>query len=163
MIYNLFTTVNWKKALLIIPVLLMSLFSSQAQSQMAKDSILVKGVIVSGKNIPLSNITISVEGSQQLPVVTNDAGEFSIKSSVGDNWLIISPVSDFKTKRVFLNKRNQLKIYLTSNDLSSGDDPLNILSQKLIKKDIVSSYFDVKTTDSYKTGAVSIDEFMQGK
>lgn len=163
MIYNLFTTVNRKKALLIIPVLLMSLFSSQAQSQMAKDSILVKGVIVSGKNIPVSNITISVEGSQQLPVVTNDAGEFSIKSSVGDNWLIISPVSDFKTKRVFLNNRNQLKIYLTSNDLWSGDDQLNILSQKLVKKDIVSSYFDVKTSDSYKTGAVSIDEFMQGK
>lgn len=163
MIYNLFTTVNWEKALLIIPVLLMSLFSSQAQGQLAKDSILVKGVIVSGKNIPLSNITISVEGSQQLPVVTNDAGEFSIKSSVGDNWLIISPVSDFKTKRVFLNNRNQLKIYLTSNDLWSGDDPLNILSQKLIKKDVVSSYFDVKTSDSYKTGAVSIDEFMQGK
>jgi len=163
MIYNLFTTVNWKKALLIIPVLLMSLFSSQAQSQMAKDSILVKGVIVSGKNIPLSNITISVEGSQQLPVITNDAGEFSIKSSVGDNWLIISPASDFKTKRVFLNERDQLKIYLTSNDLSSGDDPLNILSQKLIKKDIVSSYFDVNTSDISKTGAVSIDEFMQGK
>jgi len=163
MIYNLFTTVNWKKALLIIPVLLMSLFSSQAQLQMAKDSILVKGVIVSGKNIPLSNITISVEGSQQLPVVTNDAGEFSIKSSVGDNWLIISPAIDFKTKRVFLNERDQLKIYLTSNDLSSGDDQLNILSQKLNKKDIVSSYFDVKTSDLSKSGAVSIDEFMQGK
>lgn len=163
MIYNPFTTANRKKAMLVVPVLLLSLFISQAQSQMAKDSILVKGVVVSEKNTPLSNITISVEGSRQQPVVTNEAGEFSIKSNAGDNWLLISPASDFKTKRIFLNNRDLLKVYLTSTDLSSGDDPLNILSQRLLKKDIVSSYFDVKSLDSYKTGAVSIDEFMQGK
>ena len=163
MIKNLFTTANWKSTALIFPVLLLSLFSSMAQSQMANDSILVKGVIVSGTNIPLSNITISIEGSYQMPAVTNEAGEFTIKSSGGNNWLIISPVSDYKTKRVFLNKRQDLKVYLTANDLSSGDDPLTILSQKRINKDIVSSYFDLKSTDIYKTNAFSVDEFMQGK
>lgn len=163
MIKNLFTTANWKRAALIVPVLLLSLFSSRAQSQMAKDSILVKGVIVSGTNTPLSNITVSIEGSYQLPAVTNEAGEFSIKSSSGNNWLIISPVSDYKVKRVFLNNRKDLKVFLTSNDLSSGDDPLMILSQKIIKKDIVPSYFDLNPTDNYKTGALSIDEYMQGK
>ncbi len=163
MINNPFTTANWKKAVLIVPVLLLSLLSSQAQSQMANDSILVKGVIVSGTNTPLSNITISIEGSSQMPAVTNDAGEFSIKSAAADNWLIISPVSDYKTRRVFLNNRNELKVYLTDLDVSAGDDPLIILSQKLIKKDIVSSYFDLKTSDNHTTGAFSIDEYMQGK
>lgn len=163
MIKNLFTDANWKKAALVIPVLLLSLFSSQAQSTMAKDSILVKGVIVSGTNTPLSNITISIEGSGQMPAVSNEAGEFSIKSSAGNNWLIISPVSDYKTKRVFLNNRHDLKVYLTANDLSAGDDPMTILSQQIIKKDVVSSYFDMKSTDVYKTGANSINEFMQGR
>jgi len=163
MINNLFTAANWKKAVLIVPVLLLSLLSSQAQDQMAKDSILVKGVVVSGSNAPLSNITINIEGSRQLPAVTNEAGEFTIKSSAGDNWFIFSPVSDYKTKRVFLNNRKELKVYLTAKDLSSGDDPLTILSQRTIKKDIVSSYFDLNASESYKTGAFSIDEFMQGK
>lgn len=163
MINNLFTIAPWKKAFLIVPVLLISYFSSQAQSNIAQDSILVKGVVVSGTNTPLSNITISIEGSGQLPAVTNDAGEFSIKSSSGDNWITISPVSDFKTKRIFLNNRNSLKVYLTDNDLSSGDDALSILSQKRIKKDMVSSYSDLKTDGSYKSSAFSIDEFMQGK
>lgn len=163
MIKNLFTDANWKKAALIVPVLLLSLFSTQAQSPMATDSILVKGVVVSGTNTPLSNITISIEGSRQMPAVTNEAGEFTIKSSAGNNWLIISPVSDFKTKRVFLNNRSQLKVYLTANDISGGDDPLTILSQRMIKKDIISSYADMNSSDLYKTGAYSVNEFMQGR
>jgi len=163
MINNLFTIAPLKRALLIAAVFLLSIFSSQAQNELAKDSILVKGVIVSGTNTPLSNITISVEGSRQLPVVTNDAGEFSIKSNSGNNWLIISPVSDFKTQRIFLNNRNNLKIYLTDNDLSAGDDPLTILSQKIVKKDIVSSYFELNASGSNKTGAMFIDEYMQGR
>ncbi|HET6558370.1 MAG TPA: SusC/RagA family TonB-linked outer membrane protein [Prolixibacteraceae bacterium] len=163
MIKNLFTDANWKRAALIVPVLLLSLFSTQAQSPMATDSILVKGVVVSGTNTPLSNITISIEGSRQMPAVTNEAGEFTIKSSAGDNWLIISPVSDFKTKRVFLNNRNQLKVFLTANDLAGGDDPLTILNQRMIKKDIISSYADMNSSDLYKTGAYSVNEFMQGR
>jgi len=163
MINNLFTNAPWKKAALIVPVLLMSYFSSQAQNTQVQDSLVLKGVIVSGTNKPLSNITISIEGSRQLPVVTNDAGEFTIKSSSGENWIIISPVSDYKTKRVFLNNRNEIKVFLTDNDLASGDDPLTILSQKKIKKDMLPAYSDLKTAGSYRSSAFSIDEYMQGK
>ena len=163
MINNLFTSANWKKAALVVPVLLLSIWSSQAQGPIGNDSILVKGVVVSGTNTPLSNITISIEGSGQLPAVTNDAGEFSIKSAKSNNWLIFSPVSDFKTKRVFLGNRKELKVYLTANDLSSGDDPLTVLSQQRIKKDIVSAFVDLNAKENYKTSAFSIDEFMQGK
>lgn len=162
MINNLFTIAPWKKAVLIVPVLLAG-YLSQAQNNAAQDSILVKGVVVSGTNAPLSNITISIEGSRQLPVVTNEAGEFSIKSSSGDNWIIISPLSDYKTKRVFLNSRNSLRVYLTDADLAAGDDQLTVLSQKRIKKDMVSSYFDLKTAGNYKTSAMSVDDYMQGK
>jgi TonB-linked SusC/RagA family outer membrane protein len=163
MINNLFTLAPWKKAALIVPVLFVTLVSSQAQSKVAQDSILVKGVVVSGTNTPLSDITISIEGSMQLPVVTNSAGEFSIKSAAPDNWLIISPVSDYKTKRIFLNNRRELKVYLTANDLTSGDDPLNILSQRKIKKDIVPAYFETNADGSYRTSAFSVDEYLQGK
>jgi len=163
MINNLFTIAPLKKAVFIVSVLLLNFLSSQAQDKSVQDSILIKGVIVSGTNTPLPNITISIDGSRQLPVVTNDAGEFTIKSSTGNNWLIVSPVSDFKVRKVFLNNRNTLKIYLTDNDLAAGDDPLKILSQTFIKKDITSSYFDLNTGDNNKTPAISIDEFMQGK
>lgn len=163
MIHKLFTIAPLRRAVPVVSLLLISIFASQAQNDMAQDSILVKGVIVSGTNTPLSNITISIEGSRQMPVISNEAGEFSIKSSSGDNWIIISPVSDYKTKRVFLNNRSELRVYLTANDLSAGDDPVTILSQKRIKKDMVPSYFDLKSTGNYKTSAMSVSEFMQGK
>lgn len=163
MINKLFTLAPWRKAMLIVPVLLFGLYSSQAQPLAPGDSILVKGVIVSETNLPLSNITISIEGSGQMPVVTNDAGEFSIKSSSGDNWFVISPVSDFKTKRIFLNNRKELKVYLTPVDLAAGEDQLTILAQTRNKKDLVSSFFDLDPNGSYKTSALSIDEYLQGK
>ena len=163
MIYNLFTIALTKRVVLIVSVLLLSFFSSQAQGNKDQDSILVKGVVVSGTNTPLSNISISIEGSSQRQVITNEAGEFSIKSETGNNWLNVSPASDYKTKRVFLNGRDQIKIYLTSNDLLAGDDPLTILSQRRIKKDVVSSFYNLKAEESNKTSAISIDEFMQGR
>lgn len=163
MINNLFTVAPWKRVVLVVSVLLLAFYSSQAQDKLVQDSILVKGVVVSGTNAPQSNITISIEGSSQLPVVTNDAGEFTIKSSSGNNWLVISPVSDFKVRRIFLNNRNQLKIYLTDNDLAAGIDPLNILSQTILRKDMTASYFDLSTVDNNKTPAISIDEYLQGK
>lgn len=163
MINKLFTLAPCKKVALIIPVLLLSLYSSKAQTQMPADSIVVKGIVVSGTNVPLSNITISIEGSGQMPVVTNDAGEFTIKSGTGDNWLMVSPVNTYKNKRIFLNDRTELKIFLTSEDLASGDDQLTILAQTRYKKDMISSFYDLETTGSYKTSAMSIDEYMQGR
>jgi len=175
MINKLIPIGTWERAFLLIFVLIFSLSALQAQdlslqdtilvksNQPAKDSILVKGLIVSGTNAPLSNITVSIEGSAQLPVITNESGEFSIKAKAGDNWLIITPASDYKTKRVFVNNRSELTVFLTPNDLTAGDDQLTILSQKRNNKDMVASYFNLKTSDTYKTSAYSVDEYMQGK
>ncbi len=163
MINKLFTIAHCKKVALVIPVLLLSLYSSKAQNNTPADSIVVKGVVVSGTNAAVSNITISIEGSGQLPVVTNDAGEFTIKAASGNNWLIISPVNTYKNKRVFLNDRTNLKIFLTSEDLAAGDDQLTILAQTRYKKDMVSSFYDLEPTGSYKTSAMSVGEYMQGK
>lgn len=164
MINNPSTIATLKRVVLIVPVLLIGIITSFAgNNTTASDSILVKGVVVSGTNAPLSNITISIEGSREMPEVTNDAGEFSILTGPGDNWLIVSPVSDYKSKRIFLNKRDYIKIYMAQDDLTSGDDPLQILSQRKVRKDVVPSFFETKASGSYRTPAISIDEFLQGK
>jgi hypothetical protein len=64
MINQLFTVAPWRRAVFIVPVLLFSLFSLHAQEKLAQDSIIVKGVIFSGTNMPLSNIK-SVAGNYQ--------------------------------------------------------------------------------------------------
>ena len=160
---NLFCLKSLKRIALIAPVMMIGLFSSLSQAQTAQDSILVEGVVVSGTNIPLSNITVSIEGSTQSPVVTNKAGEFTIKSSSGNNWFIFSPVSDYKTKRVFLNNLDRMKVFLSANDISAGDDPVVIFSQKRNKNEMVAAYSELKINDIFTTTSFSIDEYMQGK
>ncbi|NOR73799.1 MAG: hypothetical protein GQ525_01435, partial [Draconibacterium sp.] len=82
----------------------------------AQDTLLVKGTIVNGSNQPVSNVSVGIEGSFDLPTVTNEVGEFTVKSISGSDWLNVSPTNEYKKKRVFLNNRSQLKIYLTRNE-----------------------------------------------
>ena len=64
----------------------------------------------------------------KFPVVTNDKGEFSLKAKTGDEWIVVSPPGDFKSKKLFLNGRSDLKIYVSSEDLLTGDDVFTILN-----------------------------------
>ena len=46
---------------------------------------LVRGVVRSGLDRPVPNVSVSVEGSSMLPVVTNDSGEFSLQAARGND------------------------------------------------------------------------------
>ena len=129
----------------------------------AQDTLLVKGVIVNGLNKPLANVSVGVEGSFELPSVTNEAGEFTVVAASGSDWLNISPSDEYQKKRVFLNNRTELKIYLTSLGIESGDDNLVLLSQDILKRDMVASYSSINSTAIKETPALSIDQFFQGR
>lgn len=129
----------------------------------AQDTLLVKGTIVNGSNQPVSNVSVGIEGSFDLPSVTDEFGEFTVKSHSGSNWLNVVPADKYKKKRVFLNNRLQLKIYLTRNEVESGDDNIRVLSQDILKRDMVSSFSSLNTNDIKQTPSLSIEQFMQGK
>jgi TonB-linked SusC/RagA family outer membrane protein len=130
---------------------------------LAQDTLLVRGVIVDGLNKPLANVSVGVEGSFELPAVTNEAGEFTIVAASGSDWLNISPSGDYKRKRIFLNNRTVLKIYLTSLGIDSGDDNLVLLSQDILKRDMVASFTSVNTTSIKETPSLSVNQYFQGK
>jgi TonB-linked SusC/RagA family outer membrane protein len=129
----------------------------------AQDTLLVKGIVVNGLNQPVPNVSVGVEGSFELPVVTNQAGEFTVSTLSGDVWLNVSPSEDYKKKRIFLNNRADLKIYLTSNSLESGDDELNVLSQTFLKRDMVASFSTINSNAIKQTPVLSVDQFFQGR
>jgi len=144
------------------PVLILIL-AAASLSVHARDSVLVRGTILSASHKPLANISVGIEGSYELPVLTDEAGRFTIKAKSGSDWLIISPAADFKKKRVFINQREKIQIFLTPEDLVSLDDQYSILSKTVYKKNIVSSYSDLKTNDIHFTPALSVDQYMQGR
>ena len=129
----------------------------------AQDSIYVRGVVVDGSNTGIPNVSVSIEGSNALPEITDIDGNFDFKVSSGNSWLIIAPPSGFKGKRVYLNNRTDLRIYLTPMDMVSGDDDLTVLSRQVLKRNIISSYSSLNTGTIHFSPALSLDQYMQGR
>lgn len=129
----------------------------------SQDSLRVKGIVVNGLNQPLANVSVGIEGSFELPAVTNEAGEFAIIALSGNDWINVSPSGDYKRKRVFLNNRTELKIYLTSIGVESGDDNLSVLSQDILRRDMVASFSSINATSVKETPVLSVNQFFQGR
>jgi TonB-linked SusC/RagA family outer membrane protein len=139
------------------------IFLSGTLHSLAQDTLQVKGMVLDAGKQPVSNVSVGVEGSFDMPVITNDKGEFSLKTTFPDAWLFLDPSSGYKQKRVFLNRRTELTIYLTAEDVVSGDDPVRILSQQLTRKDIISSLNTLKTDNIRLTSALTADQYLQGR
>ena len=150
--------VNFKKIAAVTGMLIFVISTVFAQ-----DTLLVKGVVVNGLNKPVSNVSVGIEGSFELPSVTNEAGEFTVMAFSGDEWLNVSPSDQYKKKRIFLNNRTELKIYLTSNDIESGDDNLSVLSQDILKRDMVASFSTINSSDIKETPVLTVNQFFQGR
>jgi TonB-linked SusC/RagA family outer membrane protein len=146
------------KAILLVLFMATFLVPSRAQ-----DTTTVKGVIYSPFNEPLPNVSVSISGSLQRPAVTNEAGEFTIVSGSGNDWLIISPTSGYKTKRVLLNHRQNIQVHLTPEDMQSGDDPEPVLSRPVLKKNMSGSFADVNLKEMYHSSAITVDQYLQGQ
>ena len=97
------------------------------------------------------------------PVFTDETGEFVIKSTSLNDWIILSPPSGFKTKRINLNGRDFIRVFLTPEELSSGDDPLKVLGGSIAKKNIIASFTPLNLNDIDKIKTESLDRYMQGR
>lgn len=139
-------------------VFVLGLFSVQAQ-----DTLSVSGKVLNSAGEPVSNVAIGIESSFQLPAVTDEAGEFTLQVVAGNVWLNVEPSGDYKSKRVYLGNRSELVIYLTSTDLSAGNDPISVLNQVRLKRNMISSFSVLNTDQIKKTPALTIDQFMQGR
>jgi TonB-linked SusC/RagA family outer membrane protein len=144
-------------------ILLSSFFLFHVISVRAQDTIIIKGVVLSTAKEPIPNVSISIEGSSSLPVVTDASGQFSLKTTSGEAWLVISPTGELKRKRIFINNREEITIYLTPGNLVSGNDQFSILTQQARNRDIISSYSELSTQEINKTQALSVDQYMQGQ
>ena len=96
----------------------------------AQDSIKVTGVVVNGDNTPLAGVSIGVEGSFELPVVTDEKGRFSVVSPSGSHWLIVSPHTGYKDKRVYLNNMRAVSY----THLRAHETVLELVCRLLLEK-----------------------------
>jgi hypothetical protein len=152
------TSANRKLFFLLISILALNLYSLKAQ-----DTVVVEGVVLSHLKQPVPDVPVSIEGSSLLPVVTDQAGRFRLRSTSGEDWIIVSPTGEYKSKRIFLNNRKNLTIYLTANDISSGYDQLSVLDQQILKRNVISSHSELNTQDIHQSAVLSVNQYMQGR
>jgi len=128
----------------------------------AQDAKLINGVVLNSLNEPIAGVSVGIEKSTELPAVTNEKGEFSVKSASGNDWLNIEPDAAYKAKRVNLNNRLNLTIYLARKNSPSGNDPLNILSNTVLKRNLAGSGTILNLKHKDESPALSVDQLMQG-
>ena len=129
----------------------------------AQDSLYIKGTILNGSNVPVPNVSVGVEGSFALPSVTNEKGEYALKAPLQSKWLNVAPSSEYKKKRIYINNRSEINIFLTENELASGDDAVNILSRNVLARNVLSNYSNLDVRNIQFSSSLSIDQYMQGR
>ena len=134
-----------------------------ASSTIEKAKVTVKGLVVSPENKPVANVSISVEGSRDMPAFSDENGEFELTAYAGNVWLSVAPANQYKRKRIFLGGRTSLTIMLTPLGVASGEDELIVLSQAVSRKNMPSSFSDLDVSNIQNTIVPSIDRYFQGR
>ncbi len=143
---------------LTVAVLLVGLLSVNAQ-----DSQVVKGKVVSPENKPIPNVSVSVEGSKEMPSLTNEVGEFTVNTTKDNQWINVAPSSDYKRERIFVGGREEIKVMVTPIDIVSGEDEVIILTQPEKSKDMIASFSELQLKDVKSNYSISIDKYLQGR
>jgi TonB-linked SusC/RagA family outer membrane protein len=148
----------FSKMMIVAVMLLTSGFTILAQ-----DTLVVSGTIVSPEFKPVPNVSVSVEGSREMPAFTNEAGEFTVKTTPESKWIFVAPSSDYKRERVFLGNRTKITVMVTPIDIISGEDEVIVLSQTENSKNMATSFSNLELEDTKNSMSPSIDRYMQGR
>ena len=143
--------------------LLGTLIFSMVNILTAQELFTVEGIVLAGPEKPVENATVSIEGSAEMPVVTDESGTFTLQSESGHGWIIVSPPSGYKEFRVNLNNREEITIYLTPANISSGHDEISMISQSFERRNLVASFEQLDIQNMYHTASLSVDQYMEGR
>lgn len=124
---------------------------------------LLKGRVVGDGGMPISNASVSVEGAFSSPIITNEEGLFEIDIPDGNVWLLISPVGNYKTKRVYLDGRKNLTLNIISTEQNSVYDEVPSMQGSMAKRDIIGSFENVNLEGMFDQATQTITQNLIGK
>jgi len=121
---------------------------------------IIKGTVKSAANqTPLEGAAVTVQGSTS-GVITNSAGEFSIKASPKDILVISSVGFESQNFLVGSNKSLSIKLNAAKNEL---DDVVVIGYGRVNRKDLTGSVVSVNITEMAKAPVKSFDAALFGR
>lgn len=130
----------------------------------AQDGYTITGKIVNSKNVPVSGVSVSVEGAGGKQQITGEQGTFKLQTAQSAVWLSISPVDRYKNKRAYLTSANydSIKIYLTEKGMKSGNDDILSITSETKRRKQVSPLYTIENYEYNRLPYVTTDQYFQG-
>ena len=126
--------------------------------------LILEGRVLNQLSLPVAGVSVSVEGSRAVPSVSDENGAFSLSMPAEGAWINFSPPQIYKKRRMFVEKRRNIVVYLTDiSDLSpediiqhpGGTRPLKYSTSPVQVPDIQAiSYFPIQSVDQFLKGMV---------
>ncbi len=140
--------------------LALNVFAIRVLSQ--EPETMVKGKLLeAGTNIPLKQAIISVTATGNI-AETDDAGEFEIAVPDLQSEIIVN-LPGFDKRRIYLNGRENLEIYMVSSGYKSLDDEVFLPLGTDSRKNLVNPASTIELHDIHKTPVTSLDHSLQGR
>ena len=110
---------------------------------------------------PIKNVTISVLGSSEKPAVSDDEGRYSIKVKSGYVWITFQPIGMWESKKVFLDSRKTLNVYLTLKDFTSYNQLVVGEGISKLSRDVISAHQNISSRQMKYSDNITVDQFFQ--
>lgn len=154
-------TIHRGKYYLLTLLLLVSLVNQELLGQ--SDSVIVKGRVYAAQTgQPLGDIGISAVNTQVEAVSTNPEGEFAIILPSSNEQIQIS-YPGYQDKKIFLNGREYVDIWLLSEDDISLSNSIGTVFRELPLRDIPAAVEAGRLVDFSRSSNTSFCQELQGK
>jgi TonB-linked SusC/RagA family outer membrane protein len=127
-----------------------------------KDSILIRGSVLSIDNQPINDAAISIEGKAGDLVLTDSLGKFSIKTIPGHKWLAISSIGH-QNKRILIEDQEYIHIYLAPLDIPSSRNSFEYFNKEEERRNAITPVSHLATNDTYRSPYNNVGDYMQGR
>ena len=125
-----------------------------------QQSKMLSGLVLNDANQPVSEVTINIPGSES--VYTGEDGVFNIARIDEKEWLFVTPLEGYSSKKILLTDQEDIVIYLTSNDIESPYSTVLTPLDNKLNRDIISSYKSLDPSKFENQPYTSAEQYLQG-
>lgn len=127
----------------------------------AQEQKVIQGVVLNSRNEAIKDVRITIAG--QKPAYTDSLGYFQLPHTNGKTLVNIMPLDEYKSKQVWLDAEDDVKIFLLDKNLKSRFDLLRQASGTTQRGDVIASFDQHDVSQVHEQGYASIEQHLQGR
>ncbi|MCP4313046.1 MAG: TonB-dependent receptor plug domain-containing protein, partial [Bacteroidetes bacterium] len=123
----------------------------------------LSGLVLNGKGNPVNGASVSIEGALSSPEITDSTGTFTLSLGTAPAWILVSPLDQYKSQRIFVDRRDSIRVYLSDSDRPSVHDPIMEPTGFSLERDYSSSLERLPVQEISTTASQTLDQVFSGR